>query len=270
MDFPAAYMSEIKSMKRVLLFVLLFAAATVILVFTTASSAGNKIKEPAKKDMEEGFALVELFTSQGCSSCPPADRLLGQYATGNNEHIIAIAFHVDYWNRLGWKDPFSSAAYSDRQRAYSASFNSETVYTPQTVINGSEEMVGSDAAKVAAAISRATAQQSKAGISIGDATAKDDVISFGYAVTGTYNNAVINAALVQRKVETAIRAGENRGVNLSNYNVVRDFKTLANFQSSGTMDLVLPSGAKATDYSIVVFLQQQNHGKVTAVAKKDM
>jgi hypothetical protein len=257
-------------MKRLLLYVLLFAAATLILVFTTASPAGSKMKEPLKKDMAEGFALVELFTSQVCSSCPPADRLLGQYAKANDEHIIAIAFHVDYWNRLGWKDPFSSAAFSDRQRAYSAGFNSETVYTPQAVVNGSEEMVGSDAQKVAAAVSRATAQQSTAGISIGDAAAKDGSISFGYTITGTYNNAVINAALVQRNAETAIRAGENRGVNLRNYNVVRNFKTLTNFQSSGTADLALPSGAKAMDYSIVVFLQQQDHGKITAAAKKDM
>jgi hypothetical protein len=263
-------MSEIKRMKRFLLFVLLFAAATVILVFTTASSAGNKMKEPVKKDAAEGFVLVELFTSQGCSSCPPADRLLGQYAAGNNEHIIAIAFHVDYWNRLGWKDPFSNAAFSDRQRAYSASFNSETVYTPQAVINGGEEMVGSDASKLAAAISRATAQQSIAGITISNAAEKDGRISFSYAISGTYNKAVINAALVQRNVETAIHAGENRGVQLTNYNVVRDFKTITAPQNSGTMELVLPAGAKATGYSIVVFLQQEEQGRITAVVKKDM
>jgi hypothetical protein len=256
-------------MKRFFLFLLLFAAATVILVFTTSSSAGNKMQEPVKKDMAEGFALVELFTSQGCSSCPPADRLLGKYAAENNDHIIAISFHVDYWNRLGWKDPFSSAAFSHRQRRYASGFSNESVYTPQAVVNGREEMVGSDAQKVAAAVTRATAQQSKAGISIGEVTAKDGVISFNYTISGTYNSAVINAALVQRRVETAIRAGENSGVNLRNCNVVRDFKTTAT-PGPGTMDLVLPAGAKTTDFSIVVFLQQDGQGEVMAAAKKDM
>ncbi len=255
-------------MKRFFLYLVLFTAAAVLLVLTTASSASNKIEEPVKKVAAEGFALVELFTSQGCSSCPSADRLLGKYAAENNEHIIAIAFHVDYWNRLGWQDPFSSAAFSDRQRNYASSFGNESIYTPQVIINGSSKMIGSDASKVAAAVSRAMAQQSTAGISIANAAAKDGTISFSYTISGTYNKTVINAALVQRKVETAIRAGENRGVNLSNYNVVRDFTTTTASQSSGTMELALPTGTKATDYSIVVYLQQADQGKITAVAKK--
>jgi hypothetical protein len=257
-------------MKNFSIYLLLFAAASVVLVFTTASSASNKMEKPVNKTAAEGFALVELFTSQGCSSCPSADRLLGKYAAENNKNIIAIAFHVDYWNRLGWKDPFSNAAFSDRQRNYASGFGNESVYTPQAVINGSEEMVGSDASKVTAAVSRAKVQPATAGISIGNAATKDGTISFAYTISGTYNNTFINAALVQRSVETNIRAGENRGVNLKNYNVVRDFKTMKALQSEGTMDLVLPAGAKATDYSIVAFLQQADQGKITAVVKKEM
>ncbi len=257
-------------MKRFFLFLLLFAAASLILVFITASADGNKIANPVTGKTAEGFALVELFTSQGCSSCPAADRLLGSYATGSNDHIIPIAFHVDYWNRLGWHDPFSNAAFSDRQRAYADRFNSETVYTPQAVVNGREEMVGSDASTIAAAVSRAMAVQSTTTVSINNAVAKAGAISFSYNITGSYDKAVINAALVQRQVQTAIRAGENRGVNLLNYNVVRDFKTIAALQNTGTLELNLPAGAKVADFSIVIFLQREGQREMMAVTKKDM
>jgi hypothetical protein len=256
------------SMKRLLLFTLLFAAASLILVFTTASSSVKK-NAPAAGNMLQGFALIELFTSQGCSSCPPADRLLGKYAAENNECIIAIAFHVDYWNRLGWKDPFSDAAYSGRQRHYASGFGNESVYTPQAVINGSSELVGSDAQKMAAGISQATAQQPAASITISNVQKTGSAMSFNYTLSGTYSGAVINAALVQQKAETVIRSGENSGLTLVNYNVVRDFIT-ASPQSTGNISLSVPADAKAAAYSIVLYLQEDGNGKITAAVKKDM
>jgi hypothetical protein len=268
--FSVAYMIEISSMKKFLLYLLLFAATSVILVLTTASSASSTIKEPVIKDTAKGFALVELFTSQGCSSCPAADRLLGKYAAENNEHIIAIAFHVDYWNRLGWKDPFSNAAFSDRQRHYASGFGNETVYTPQAVINGSNEMVGSDAQKLAAGISQATAQQPKAAIAISNIETVAAKVSFTYTISGAYNGTIINAALVQRNVETSIGAGENSGLQLSNYNVVRDFTSLSSAQNSGNINFTLPAEAKATAYSLVLYLQEDGNGKITAAIKKDL
>ena len=99
--------------------------------------------------------LVELFTSQGCSSCPPADRLLSRLAA--DERVIALAFHVDYWNYIGWTDPFSSARWSERQRRYAAALGSNRVYTPQLVVNGRWEAVGSDAREVDRLLDRAAA-----------------------------------------------------------------------------------------------------------------
>ena len=101
--------------------------------------------------------VVELFTSQGCSSCPPADVLLGELA--KREDVLALAFHVDYWDRLGWKDPFSSAMATARQRAYGHKLGLRTVYTPQIVVDGTAEMVGSDRRAVARAIAAARAKQ---------------------------------------------------------------------------------------------------------------
>jgi hypothetical protein len=98
--------------------------------------------------------VVELFTSQGCSSCPPADALLTELA--RNPNILPLAFHVTYWNNLGWRDPFSLEAATDRQRAYQRSLHTDTIYTPQMVIEGQADIVGSDRASVATAIAHAT------------------------------------------------------------------------------------------------------------------
>src|SRR5882757_10188754 len=94
-----------------------------------------------------GFAVVELFTSEGCSSCPSADALVAAVQKENKDQpVYILAFHVDYWDRLGWKDAFSDAAYSDRQRAYASWLRLSSIYTPQVVVNGRKEFVGSDAA----------------------------------------------------------------------------------------------------------------------------
>jgi hypothetical protein len=254
-------------MKKVLMFLALFISAALVLIFTTASSNGSKVQQPAVKAPEEGFALIELFTSQGCSSCPPADRVLGQYAAGNNENVIAIAFHVDYWDRLGWRDPFSQALFSDRQRHYASSFGGETVYTPQAVVNGSSELVGSDASKLALAVTKAIAQQPRAFITIGNVEKLGRKLSFSYTVSGIYNGTVINAALVQRQAATAIRTGENGGLQLTNYNVVRDF-TSSNAEQSGHATLTIPDDAATAAFNIVLYLQQDGNGKIVAASQK--
>ncbi|MGH9764327.1 MAG: DUF1223 domain-containing protein, partial [Blastocatellia bacterium] len=102
--------------------------------------------------------LVELFTSEGCSSCPPADEVMARLARTQpvpGAEIIALGEHVDYWNRLGWTDPFSSSAFSNRQREYSSAFANDEVYTPQMIVDGQTEFVGSNIAKARAAIAAA-------------------------------------------------------------------------------------------------------------------
>src|SRR6202522_4359660 len=117
-------------------------AAGMALVLTMGLQAQTAVDAPAQK-----VVLVELFTSEGCSSCPPADALLRQVngtRTSGDQLVVGISEHVTYWNGLGWSDPFSSPAYTDRQNAYSERFHLEGVYTPQMVINGAEQIVGSD------------------------------------------------------------------------------------------------------------------------------
>src|SRR5436190_23170457 len=105
--------------------------------------------------------LVELFTSEGCSSCPPADTLLTRLAaekTAGGAEIVTLAFHVDYWDRLGWKDRFSSAAFTERQNRYAAAWNTDRVYTPQAVVDGRVEFIGTDANRALEALAASAAR----------------------------------------------------------------------------------------------------------------
>src|SRR5258706_10393726 len=119
----------------------------VFLIFSTIACATEKPSKPAVPTTQPtGIAVIELFTSEGCSSCPPADALLAEIlrdARGKNLAIYPLAFHVDYWDHLGWRDPYSDPAYSARQRGYSRTFHRDSIYTPQMIINGVSEFVGS-------------------------------------------------------------------------------------------------------------------------------
>jgi hypothetical protein len=132
-------------MKNSLFTLLAFLVAAVLLAITPDHS--KMIGSIIQNDNSSGFVIMELFTSQGCSSCPHADDLLGEYAEKNDDQIIPIAFHVDYWNYLGWKDSFATLQYTQRQENYDVNFLHASVYTPQLIVNGETEIVGSDKEK---------------------------------------------------------------------------------------------------------------------------
>src|SRR5271155_434667 len=116
------------------------------------------ISAPADNGASRVPVLLELFTSEGCSSCPPADRLLeilDQRQPVAGADLIVLSEHVDYWDRLGWKDPFSSSQYTTRQQEYAGKFNTDSIYTPQLVVDGRFGLVGSDASEAASAIQKA-------------------------------------------------------------------------------------------------------------------
>jgi hypothetical protein len=159
---------------------------------------------------------VELFTSQGCSSCPPADAFLAELARDRTD-VLALGFHVTYWNGLGWRDPFSLDAATARQRHYAAQFSADGVYTPQMVVDGRREMVGSDRATAQAAI-RAAASKASAGPSL-------RVIRENGAITLDAGAGQGRATLwligYDREHRTAIGRGENTGRTLLEANIVR-------------------------------------------------
>jgi len=164
--------------------------------------------------------VVELFTSQGCSSCPPADVLLGELA--KRDDVLALAFHVDYWDRLGWKDPFSSSMATARQRAYAKLLGLRTVYTPQLVVDGHDEMVGSDRRRVAQAIAAAKKAQ-RTDVTI--AREGGELVVRVPALADAGRTSVQLVAYAPGET-TRVRAGENEGRTLVNANIVRSVEAL--------------------------------------------
>src|ERR1700756_2525290 len=160
--------------------------------------------------------LVELFTSEGCSSCPPADALLAELA--GRPDVLALSFHVDYWDRLGWKDPFSSPAATERQQRYAELLRLATVYTPQMVVDGKWQAGGSDHAEVQRALdaARHTVAEVPVALAVDGGLAKIKLGAAGDAVSGT----VLLIGFDRRHV-SAVQRGENSGRTLAHVNVVR-------------------------------------------------
>jgi hypothetical protein len=232
----------------------------ILLTLSTLASAAEKEK-PMPTTQPTSFAIIELFTSQGCSSCPPADALLAEIlkdARAKNFPIYPLAFHVDYWDRLGWRDPFSDPAHSDRQRAYSRIFQNDSIYTPQMIINGQTEFVGSDRNRATAEIKKALEQRARTTITLTLApTSKSDTITLHYTVAGAPADAaaILNIALVQRNLETKVLRGENAARTLKHDNVVRCFQSLRLEKPQGQIQLPLPANFPKPDASIIAYLQ---------------
>ena len=236
-----------------------------LLIFLTAVglAASSPGKEPVKPATQP-VVVLELFTSQGCSSCPPADRALQeitQKAVRAGQAVYGLSFHVDYWNRLGWQDPFSSKLFTDRQRQYDRALNSQT-YTPQLVINGRQDVIGGQRAKIEQAIQTIQKQPASAFVGVDgsvDREAKQMNVKYELSAAGPYR---VNIALVQKEARTAIGNGENGGRTLVNTNVVRQFKTIEQSGTSGSVALLLPDGLKPDQTSILVYVQRSDTGQV--------
>ncbi|MGH2645941.1 MAG: DUF1223 domain-containing protein [Ginsengibacter sp.] len=252
----------------VLLSVPLFA-----LWFCTSSSSGKDKEGSAnvKADIpvlgNKNVAVLELFTSQGCSSCPAADRLLGTYTS--KENTIVLSFHVDYWNRLGWKDPFSSKEYTQRQYNYASALHAD-VYTPQLVVNGQTEMIGSDSGKISNTLKKIFEEQPDAILSIKSVKAENGKVNIGFEASGNTGNSVLNIALIEKKTTTEVKAGENGGATLVNYNVVRNFKTIKKVESGTNISSIdIPSASDLKNMSVVLFLQEKNNNKISGADQVD-
>ncbi len=206
-----------------------------------------------------GVAVVELFTSQGCSSCPPADELLQQIATQQSQagnSVYVLSYHVDYWNRLGWTDPYSSAAASNRQREYARTSGKNQVYTPQMVVNGDVEFVGSDGRKASTAIGQSLQQTSPALIQMQTTNTSENKVHVAYQVTGQPAGTVLNLVAVYSPAANEVPKGENAGRSLKHVNVVRAFRSSAlDEAANGELDLTLPADMNHEKPTIIAFVQ---------------
>jgi hypothetical protein len=203
--------------------------------------------------------LVELFTSQGCSSCPPAEAYLGELA--RERGILALAYHVDYWDDLGWHDPFSSSAATARQRAYARLMDLRAVYTPQMVINGRFEEVGSERGRVAAAIAKAATIAPAATI---DLTAQPDALMA--TIGAGAGEGRIWGVLYDLRHETAVRRGENAGRQLVNVNIVRSIDALGTWSGA---PLALSRSLPQPGTGTAVFVQSADGAILGAASFKN-
>ena len=200
--------------------------------------------------------LVELFTSEGCSDCPPADKLLARL----DAQAIVLSEHVDYWNQLGWKDPFSDPVWSRRQEGYSV-LNPKGPYTPQMVVDGETEFVGSDANRAAAAIAKA-ARRPKADIKLTRTPAGLDI-----AIAAPPSSGDVWLALADDHDASQVAAGENKGRRLEHIAVVRSLRKIGSVKHGGNFRHSIELPAAAAPQRVVVFMQESAQGRVTGAAE---
>ncbi len=209
----------------------------------------------------EPRAVVELFTSQGCSSCPPADRIIGELA--RDPTVIALSMPIDYWDYLGWKDTLANAHFSERQKAYSQMRGDRKIYTPQVVVNGSVHVIGSDRAGIDRAI--------------GDTKKADGVMSLPVSLSLAGKQITISVAAgrgpavshgevwigsVSKAVPISIGRGENRGREVTYYNVVRSLLKVGEWNgSAGSWTVPLENIAREGVDAAVVYVQDGNRDK---------
>lgn len=206
--------------------------------------------------------VVELFTSQGCSSCPPADALLGELA--RNPDILPLAFHVTYWNNLGWRDPFSLDAATDRQRAYQRNLRTDTIYTPQMIVDGHTDVIGSDRAAVTAAIARARPAQSVPITLSRTADGLSVQIAAGTIPAGQGEKRILLIGFDSAH-RTTVPRGENAGRQLSETNIVRGVTVLGSWTGQAVnLSHPMPPGVFQGERAAV--LLQANDGRILGAA----
>jgi hypothetical protein len=218
----------------------------ILLLLTATAQAQRPTQRPT---------VIELYTSQGCSSCPPADALLTDLAR-TDPTLLALDLHVTYWDRLGWKDPFSLPAATLRQQQFSQRLGLDTVYTPQLVVDGHFEAVGSDRAAVRQAIERARAASATVPVAL---TATPTGLHI-HAGAGTGRGMLLLAGF-DRQHTTPIGRGENSGRTLTETNIVRSISPAATWSGAGLdLDLPRPEGER------VAVLLQSEDGRILGAA----
>ena len=207
-------------------------------------------------------AVVELYTSQGCSSCPPADALLGEIS--GRDDVLALAFHVDYWDRLGWRDPFSLPASKERQLNYVRRFGKDWVYTPDIVIDGNTDVLGVDRQTL---LQRLKAPRS--GVPVHVLVEHEDLVVSVDAASGEKVSEVVLIGYAPSAV-TAIGQGENAGRSLHEFNIVRSFTTLGLWHGEAAKWRVRLDSLPADAARVAVLVQQPGPGPIVGAVSAEV
>lgn len=227
---------------------------------------------------ERGVAVVELFTSQGCSSCPPADRVLSKLAKdpAYAGRVVPLAFHVDYWNYIGWQDPFSDRRWSERQERYAQAYGTNRIYTPQLIVNGGDEMNGGDERRVRRSIEKALATVPAARVTL---AARREGGSYRVEVEARHDGALMRdlevwVALYQHGLSTAIGRGENARKTLENDSVVRRLERVfvlpaaAGSTARGEIQFAIDPAWPAANLGLAAFAQDPKTREIRGAAHR--
>lgn len=220
--------------------------AAVCMIFATTASANDKP------------VVVELFTSQGCSSCPPADELLHELA--EMDGVIALSLHVDYWDYLGWKDKFASPAFTKRQHNYARAMGETSVYTPQMIIDGSEHVVGSRPMKVSKMIQAHSDKPKQVDVLL-QRNGSQVVIN---AASATPQEMVVYLVRYSPRETVEVRKGENRGRTLTYANVVTDWQQVEEWDGAEPLRAFAQAAGTAP---VVVIVQRKGYRDVLGAAE---
>jgi hypothetical protein len=265
-------------MKRVFVFL---AVAPFILAIHMTAQGGGQPPQSVSESVPSTPVVVELFTSEGCSSCPPADALLAKMEAAQpfkGVQIIAIEEHVDYWNQQGWVDPFSSIEWTDRQQVYASAFRQEGPYTPQMVVNGHAQLVGSRADQAVKAVQEAHDFPAAAVKLIASGTGNPNEPRFAVSVgkltqLSPGDSAEVWLAVTESGLASQVSRGENAGRNLSHASVLRSLHRIGNadgradsysFQSDAS--LKLKSAWKRENLTAVVLVQEKKNRRILGAA----
>ncbi len=243
----------------------------LVLMATQAFIIIKNKELPSVEATGKGFAVIELFTSEGCSSCPPADALVSRVQKESaDKPVYILAFHVDYWNHLGWKDQFSSAEYSKRQNQYARWLKSSSIYTPQVIVNGRTELVGSEEGKLRNAIKTGLDKPAKSELTLSNVKVENDKANLKYSVAGSANNDVLLLALVEKNATTKVERGENGGRTLSHVQIVSQLKNVQlKSGHSGIENITLPHDFDPKKYEVIGFVQDTANGEITGAARAE-
>jgi hypothetical protein len=242
-----------------LLPICVFAVSLLTISFSTKNLNKKMIKE------NDGFALIELFTSEGCSSCPKADDIIEEIQKKySDKNVLVLGYHVDYWNKLGWKDIFSDASFTQRQEYYSNIFRLNNIYTPQVVVNGKKEFLGSDENKLISNIEEQLNEISAVSLKLNVIQNTEGKIGVHYSAEGTdakKEQAIL--VLIQKMGTNEIKKGENKGRTLHHINIVRNIFYLP--LKEKTTNFTLPTGLQKEDVFVAGFIQDKKSGKIKAL-----
>ena len=226
--------------------------------FIAAFAAALSVASPLAA--QDNPVVVELYTSQGCSSCPPADAILHQLA--DREDVIALALHVDYWDYIGWEDPYGNPAHAERQRAYARVGQRRTIYTPEMVVQGETDIVGAKPMKLSEAISKHAKMAPKVDLDL--TRDGDKLVIAAKALAQLTGPMTVHMLRYAPEHTTKIKRGENRGKTLSYANVVEDWQVLGDWDGAAPLSI---SAEITGDLPSVVIIQGKDAGPIFAAAR---